>query len=121
MVLGREQAGAAVAHAGARCDEKGPVRANEHSAYRLDDTAILLHACDEAGEIVVESGVDHGIGLGGASCETVGMLQIAVMHIRARLLEPACARIRTGEAEHLMASPDEFSNDPGADEAGCTG
>ncbi|KAG1384943.1 hypothetical protein G6F60_015023 [Rhizopus arrhizus] len=49
------------------------------------------------------------------------MLQIAVMDIRAGLLQPVRARIRTGEAEHLMASPDEFSNDSGADEAGCTG
>ncbi|KAG1485543.1 hypothetical protein G6F53_013986 [Rhizopus delemar] len=69
-VLERGQAGAAVAHAGARCDEKGPVRANEHSAYRLDDPAIFLDVCDEAGEVVVEGGVDHGVGLGGARRDT---------------------------------------------------
>lgn len=66
---------------------------------------------------MVERGVDHRIRLGGATGETARIFQRAAMYLGSRLLKPARADVRAGEAEHLMPVREKLVDDPGADEA----
>jgi hypothetical protein len=68
-----------------------------------------------------EGRVDYCVRLRGAARETVRLLESAAVHFSAGLLEPPRAGVRACQSKDLMAGPDEFGNDPGADETGRAG
>ena len=61
--------------------------------------------------------MDHAIRGGGAPAQAVEVLKVAAKGLGARCGKRLGARIRAGEAEHLMTRADEFLNDGGADKA----
>ncbi len=90
-------------------------------ADRLDHPPVLVAILDEAGELVVEGGVDHCVGQRRTARHAVRVFQRAAMHLGPGLLEPARAGIGAREPEHLMPGAEQFGHDPGADETGRAG
>jgi hypothetical protein len=105
----------------ARCDQHRALAAFQLRAYRFDCAAVVLAILSEAGEVVVERGMDHGIRRAGAGAEAVEIIQRSAMDFRAQRGERCRAAVRTAEAQHLVPRADQLGSDGGADKAGRAG
>src|SRR5262249_10571280 len=65
--------------------------------------------------------VDNAVRSGGSAAQAFKILERTAVHLGARSCEPLGAGIGAGEAEHRVASADQFPNDGCADEAGGPG
>ena len=64
-----------------------------------------------------EGGVNHAVRRSRGAAQAFEVLEIAAMHLGAGRGERLGARVRAGEADHLMARADKLLNDGGADKA----
>ena len=111
-VLAGERAWARTAHADRRGDDEGPVRSGEHVADRLDDPAVLLAILGIVREVVVECGVDHGMGILGTFCQPLRIIKVAAVDGSAGLLQSARASVGPRIAYHLVPGRKQFGQDP---------
>ena len=93
----------------------------EHGADGLDGALVQLAALREAGPVVPEGGVDHGIRRGCSAAQAFHVFQIASMRLSAGGFKRLCARIRPRHPEDLVAGTDEFFHYGGTDESASTG
>ena len=110
-----------VAHPGSGGDDEGAVGSLERSTERLDHAPVLVAIGDEVREVMVEGGVDDRVRPCGTARDTRRIFELAAMRFGPGLLQPSSASVRAGQPDHLMARPDEFGHDTGADEPGRTG
>ncbi len=99
-VLGRLASRPGAAHAGSRGDDEWPVRTGEHAANGLDNATVLFAIGDEAGEIVIERGVDHRVGLRGTLGHAVRVFDRAAMRFGPGVLQQPRTGLRTGQPEY---------------------
>src|SRR5580692_9046861 len=64
-----------------------------------------------------KSGVDHSVGSGSAAAKAFEIFERTAMHVGSRGDERFGSRIRAREAEHLMTSVDQLSDDCHTNEA----
>jgi hypothetical protein len=70
---------------------------------------------------VDKSGVDHSVGSPCAAAKALEIFERTAMYVGSRRDKGLGCRIRASEAEHLMTSIEQFSDDCGTDEAGRSG
>jgi hypothetical protein len=61
--------------------------------------------------MMVEAGVDHGVGRSRAAAQAIEIFKRAAMNFGTCRGKRGCSRIRAGQAEHLMTCSEEFLND----------
>ena len=67
---------------------------------------------------MIESQMDHAIGLRRAAAQAVEILQIAAMHLRARGPQRRRAFIRARQTQHAVPCSDQLLNHRCSDKAG---
>jgi hypothetical protein len=70
---------------------------------------------------VVKGGVDHAIGGGCSTAQTVQVFKVASMHLGTSGDKRLGPRIRASKTEHLMARVNEFLNNGRTDKACSAG
>jgi hypothetical protein len=70
---------------------------------------------------VDKSGVDHSVGSRCAAAKAIEIFERTAMYVGSRRDKGFGCRIRASEAEHLMTSVDQFSDDCGTNEARSAG
>ncbi len=70
----------------ARGDHERPVRAQQHLADRLDRLAVVVAVLLKLREVVVEGQVNDAVRLGRSVAQAVEVLDVAMLHLGARLL-----------------------------------
>ncbi len=70
---------------------------------------------------MIESTMDHAIGLGRAAAQAGQVFQVAAMRLRACGHKRLFAGIRPRQAQNLVTGAEKFGNNGRADKAGGTG
>jgi hypothetical protein len=108
--------------AGARRDQQRAVAAGQGGAERLDRGAVGGDRAGEVageGEVVLEGGVDDGVGAGRGGAQRVEVVERATHDLGAGGGERGRRRVGAGEADDLMTGRLQLGDDRGSDPAGC--
>jgi len=117
----RRFAGRGFTHADAGGNQQRSRRTLEHLAHCADHRGILFAVGRKATEIVVEGGVDHRIGRLGTGAQAGEVAQFAALHVGTRCTQCLRTRLRSGQADDLVAGSLQLLKYATADEAGGTG
>ncbi|KAI1697964.1 helix-turn-helix domain-containing protein [Ditylenchus destructor] len=101
----------------ARGRDQRPVRSAQRLAQRLDGEAVPPAVLGEAGEVVIEGGVDDRVAGGRAGAQSVQIVDGAAMHRGARGGERCRRRVRSRQPQHRMTGAQQFPHHRRPDEA----
>src|SRR3546814_7560671 len=99
MVFGRQPSGNLAAHSRSRGNDQWLPRTGDRYPHRFDEPAILLAILEEAREVMIESGVNHGVGLTEATDHAGGILDRTAMGPGSESVELTRALIRPCQAD----------------------
>src|SRR3546814_13620524 len=90
MVFGRQPAGNLAAHSRSRGNDQWLPRTGDRYPHRFDEPAILLALLEAARAVMIESGVNHGVGLTEATDHAGGILDRTAMRSDERRVGREC-------------------------------
>src|SRR3546814_14880486 len=105
MVFGRQPAGNLAAHSRSRGNDQLLPRIGDRYPHRFDEPAILLAILEEARAVMIESGVNHGVGLTEANDPAGGLLARTALGTGSEPVELPPAPTTPSPAGYLVFRP----------------
>ena len=122
VVLGGHPTGRHPEHA--RGEHEGPVGVGQGRAHGLHGPPVGGRGGGEVaaeGDLVLEGQVDHAVGVRRRLGQTVRVVEVASLDDGAGRFQPLRRCLGAGQADHLVAGPQQFGHDGRADPARCAG
>ena len=99
----------------ARGDDEWTARAVQNVRERLDGGAINSRGFIHAGEVMLETEMQHTLGACGRGAQAAQIGEAATHDLGAKLGDLSSGLVGSSQPEHVMPSGDEFSHAGGTD------